>query len=360
MRPALTCLLATAALLAACPASPAEKPLELAQIFGPSAVSLERRPAIQWLAGGDAYSTLEPAKTIAGGVDVVRYDTATGKRSIAVQAEALITSGAAKPLAAIDHDWSPNFQVLLLKTAGDDWLFNFKTKALRQLGRNLPQPALLHPEFSPDSSRVAYVAANNLHVEAVDGSQSLELTADGSDLILNGRGDLAYEEEFSLSKAFKWSPDSRRIAYWQFDTSGVGTFYMIRNTDGQYSKPVPLRYPKPGTTNSGVKVGVVSAAAPGTTWLALSGDPRENYVPRMDWVKNGDELLVQYENRSQNTNQILIGDAATGAMQPVMVEHDDSWLIPSDEVRWLNGGRAFTWLSERDGWMHLYVVSRVA
>ncbi len=76
---------------------------------------------------------------------------------------------------------------------------------------------------------------------------------------------MVYEEEFRLGKAFQWSPDSRRIAYWQFDTSGVGTFYMMRNTDTLYSKPIPQQYPLPGTTNSAVRVGVVGADAPGTT-----------------------------------------------------------------------------------------------
>jgi dipeptidyl-peptidase 4 len=335
------------------------KPLELTQIFGPSAVSLERRAAIEWLADGAAYSMLEPSGTIDGSVDVVRYESASGKRSIAVRAEALVPPGAATPLAVTNHRWSPNARTLLLtNAAGEHWLFDLETKGLRQLGSALPKSALLHPEFSPDSSRIAYVAGNNLHVEQVDDSRVVKLTDDGSDLVLNGRSDVAYEEEFSLSKAFRWSPDSRRIAYWRFDTSGVGTFYMIRNTDGQYSKPLPLTYPKPGTTNSAVKAGVVSADSPGTTWFALSGDPRDNYVPRMDWAGNSDELLIQYENRMQNTNQVLLGDAATGTLRPVMVERDDAWLIPNDEVRWLDDGRAFTWLSERDGWMHLYVVSR--
>jgi dipeptidyl-peptidase 4 len=356
----LPCFLVTASLLVSGAISSAEpegvrgKPLELTQIFGPSAVPLERRTPIEWLANGAAYSTLEPSGKIDGGVDVVRYESASGKRSIAVRAEALVPAGASKPLTVTNHRWSPDARSLLLtSSAGEHWLFSLQTKGLRQLGHNL-----LHPEFSPDSSRIAYVAGHNLHVERIDDSRVVKLTDDGSDLILNGRGDLAYEEEFALGKAFRWSPDSRRIAYWRFDTNGVGTFYMIRNTDGQYSKPLPLRYPKPGTTNSAVKVGVVSADSPGTTWFALSGDARDNYVPRMDWAGSSGELLIQYENRLQNTNQLLLGDSATGKLRPVMVERDDAWLIPNDEVRWLDGGRAFTWLSERDGWMHLYVVSR--
>jgi len=345
----------------------AAQPLELAQIFGPSAVTLDRPPSIRWLVGGSAYSTLEKTASDGGGMDVARYDVASGKRSIAIHATALKPAGASQPLSLTDHEWSPDGHVALLTVAatqarrnnpvGDRWLYDLRTKTLRQIGGKLSPAGVLHAEFSPDGTHVAFVSGNNLHVESIDGASAVQLTSDGSDLILNGRGDLAYEEEFALGKAFAWSPDSRRIAYWQFDTSGVGIFYLIRNTGGQYSTPVPLRYPKPGTTNSAVRVGVVSIHAPGTRWFALAGDPRDNYVPRMNWAGN-DEVLLQYENRRQNTNNVLLGDVATGAVRPVMVEKDDAWLLPSDHVHWMDGGRAFTWLSERDGWMHLYTVSR--
>ena len=343
------------------------KPLELTQIFGPSAITTDRPAGIRWLPDGSAYSTLEKAANGDDGMEVVLYDVASGKRTVAVHATALTPPGVTKPLAAIDHEWSPDGRVLLLRVAAnqargnnpvsDCWLYDIRTRTLRQIGRELPPGGLLHPEFSPDGTRVAYVANNNLYVEPVAGAGMVRLTVDGSDFILNARGDLAYEEEFALGKAFTWSPDSRRIAYWQFDTSGVGTFYMIRNTGGQYSTPIPLRYPKPGTTNSAVRVGVVSVDSPGTQWFALTGDPRENYVPRLTWAGNT-EVLLQHENRRQNTNRVQLGDVATGAVRPLMVEQDDAWLIPSDHVRWLDGGRAFTWLSERDGWMHLYTVSR--
>jgi len=344
------------------------RPLELTQIFGPSAVSLERRPAFEWMANGKSYTALEPSKSTVGGVDVVRYDIGAGSRSVVVSAEALIPAGATKPLGVTGYAWSPDERLLLLEIAaqearrnnpvGDCWLLDLKSRSLRQLGGWLPSASLLYAEFSPDSRRIAYVSGNNLYAEPTDGSKPIALTSDGNDLVLNARADLAYEEEFSLGKAFRWSPDSRRIAYWQFDTSGVGTFYLIRNTDGQYSKPVPQRYPKPGTTNSAVKVGVVSADAPGTTWFVLSGDPRNNYVPRIDWAGDSGSILIQHENRPQNINNVQLGDAASGAVQPLMVEHDDAWLLPNEEVRWLDHGRRFTWLSERDGWMHLYVVSR--
>jgi dipeptidyl-peptidase-4 len=334
--------------------------LDLSRIFGPDAIAAERAPAIRWI--GDAYSTLEKSTTVEGR-DLVRYDAASGKRSVVARAETLSEGG--KPLAIGGYEWSHDGSRVLLtvESAGARrsdpvsavWVLDVRAQTLRRVGAGLPA-ALLHAEFSPDGARIAFICANNLYVESLDGRR-VQLTTDGDDVVLNGRGDLAYEEEFSLGKAYHWSPDSRRIAYWRFDTRGVGTFYMIRNTDGQYSTPVPLQYPKPGTTNSAARVGVVSIDGGPTTWFRLEGDPRESYVPRMDWAGN-DEVLIQAENRRQNTNRVLMGSAATGDVRPVMTETEATWLLPSDDVRWLDGGRAFTWLSERDGWMHLWTVSR--
>lgn len=343
----------------------ASQPLELTQIYGPQAVKADARPALQWMEDGRAYSTLE-ASSAGSGSDLVRHDTATGATSVLLSANALVPAGATQPLAIADHQWSGDGRKLLLTAnlAGarrnnprvDAWVYDFSARALVRIGKSMAG-GILYPEFSPDGSCVAYVAANNLFVER-PGSDPLQLTADGSELILNGRGDIAYEEEFELGKAFSWSPDSRRIAYWRFDTSDVGVFTMIRNTAGQYPQPISMRYPKPGTPNSAVRVGVVSADAPGTTWFALDGDPRNNYVPRMDWAPDGRELLIQYENRAQNHNRVMRGDAATGVLHPLFEETDAAWLLPSDNIRWLERGRAFTWLSERDGWTHLYVISR--
>ena len=175
------------------------KPLELAQIFGPAAIPLERTPVIRWLADGVAYTTLEKSANADDGMDVVRYETATGKRSIALPAAALIPPGTAKPLAVSDHEWSADARFLLLKVAAGYWLYDFKTQQLRQLGRDLPPDSVLYPEFSPDGTRIAYVSGSNLHVEKVDGSSALRLTNDGTELLLNARGDLAYQEEFALS-----------------------------------------------------------------------------------------------------------------------------------------------------------------
>jgi dipeptidyl-peptidase 4 len=343
----------------------ASQPLELAQIFGPQAAKPDRRTQLRWIENGRAYTTLEPAKEVEGS-DLVRYETASGKRSVLVPARAMTPPGASAPLAVTEHQWSPDEHRVLFSVAAagarrndplvDVWMHDLRNNTLRRLGPPAFAGRILYPEFSPDSRHIAYVAGNNLFVEKAGGAP-LQLTMDGSELLLNARGDIAHEEEFGLGKAYLWSPDSRHIAYWQFDTDGVGVFTLVRNTGGQYSTPLPLRYPKPGTTNSAVRAGVVAVDRPGTTWFALGADPRNHYVPRMHWAGNGQQLLLQHENRAQNTNTVLLGDAATGNVRQLFVEKEKTWVLPSDPVHWLPGG-AFTWLSERDGWMHLYVISR--
>ncbi len=363
-KPAHLAFLIIAGVAAIGPASAAQA-LRLDQIYGPEAVRADRLPVIRWM-GGAAYTTLELSRDFEAGKDVIRHDAASGGKTLVVPARSMIPPRSSRPLVPTDHQWSSDRKRLLLSVAAADarrgdpradvWCYDLDTRQLRRLGGELAG-ALLYAEFSPDGGRVAYVAGNNLFVEGAAGGPRLQLTSDGDDIRLNGRGDVAHEEEFGLGKAYSWSPDSRRIAYWQFDTSGVGVFTMVRNTDGQYSTTVTLRYPKPGTTNSAVRVGVVDVERPGTTWFALTGDPRNNYVPRMDWA-GGDDVLLQYVNRRQNTNQVFLGDVRSGGLRALFVEKEETWLLPSDHVHWLAGGRSFTWMSERDGWNHLYVVSR--
>jgi dipeptidyl-peptidase-4 len=157
---------------------------------------------------------------------------------------------------------------------------------------------------------------------------------------------------------WRWSPDGRRIAYWQLNADQVKDFFLINNTDSIYSKVIPVQYPKVGETNSAARVGIVSAAGGATRWLEIEGDPRNHYIGRMDWAANSKEVILQRLNRVQNANQVMLGDAATGAVRPVLTERDSTWTELVDDVVWLDDGKRFTWLSDRSGWKHVYVVSR--
>jgi len=213
-------------------------------------------------------------------------------------------------------------------------------------------------KISPDGTRAAYVSKHNVYVENLFNNVIKPLTTNGSNTLINGTFDWVYEEEFDCRDGFRWSPDSKRIAYWQLDASGVRDFYMINNTDSLYSYIIPVQYPKAGQTLSACKVGVISADGGSTVWMKLQGDPRNNYVPRMEWAASSEEIIMQYINRDQNTNQLLYGSASTGDLTPILAETDAAWLDVVDDLKWLENGKSFTWISERSGWKQMYKVSR--
>ena len=321
-----------------------------------------------WL-GDSAYTTLEPSRETNGGVDVVRYDAATGRRDVLVPAARLIPAGASAPLDIEDYQWSPDRTKLLVftnsrrvwrqNTRGDYWVLDLHSWALRQLGgKNAAPSTLMFATFSPQGDRVAYVREHNLYVENLADGRITPLTHDGSPTIINGTFDWVYEEELNLRNGFRWSPDGKRIAYWQLNAAGVHDFDLIDDTDSLYSFVKPVQYPKAGTTNSAGRVGVVSAAGGPTQWFDVPGDPRNNYIARMEWADNSNEIVLQHLNRLQNTDAVMLGDARTGRVHTVLTERDSAWLDVVDDLRWINGGKEFTWVSERDGWRHLYVVSR--
>ncbi|HVG45359.1 MAG TPA: S9 family peptidase [Longimicrobium sp.] len=363
-------LAALAALALAAPLGaqqPDSTQLTLERIFAGSDLDPRSISQLRWREGGAAYTTLEPAGG-GGGTDVVRSETATGARTVLVSARALTPAGADRPLAVQNYEFSPDGGKLLvytnsrkvwrLNTRGDYWVLDRASGRLTQLGRGATPSTLMFAKFSPDSRRVGYVRENNLYVEELEGGRIIPLTRDGSRTTINGTFDWVYEEEFNLRDGWRWSPDSRRIAYWQLDATGVREFSLINNTDSLYSAVVPVQYPKAGGTNSAGRVGVVPADGGATTWLNVPGDPRNNYIARMDWAASSDEVVLQHMNRLQNTNDVLLGDARSGAVRTVLTERDSAWLDVVDRVTWLDGGRSFLWPSERDGWRRLYVVSR--
>jgi dipeptidyl-peptidase-4 len=343
--------------------------LSLDRIFNSEEFTPQRLGPVRWLDNAAAYVKREADSGTSGGRSLVRYDAATGKREVWVPASRLVPPGDSVPLTVEDYSVSPSGTALLVftnskkvwreNTRGDFWVLDFAGGPLRQLGGRGAKPStLMFAKFAPDGRRVAYVRENNLYVENLADGRITQLTRDGSRTIINGTFDWVYEEELSLRDGFRWSPDGRRIAYWQLDASGVGDFLLINDTDSLYSFTIPVQYPIAGTTNSAGRVGVVSAEGGNTVWLQVPGDPRNNYIARMDWAASSDELVLQQLNRLQNTNNVMLGEASSGRVRSVLVERDSAWTDVVDDLRWVDGGKSFTWVSDRDGWRHLYAVSR--
>ena len=363
-------LAATLVILVGAPALAAQQDSSLVtldRLFNSDDFSQDFFGPARWL-GDSGYTTFEAAPQ-GRGRDLVRTDPATGQKQVLLAASRLIPTGDSLPLPVENFTVSSDGKQVLIytnsqrvwrqKTRGDYWVLEVATGKLRKLGGPEAKPStLMFAKLSPQGDRVAYVRENNIYVERLKDGKITRLTSDGSRTTINGTFDWVYEEEFDDRDGFRWSPDGKRIAYWQLDASGVRDFLLINNTDSLYSFTKPVQYPKAGTTNSSCRVGVVDANGGKTRWLETPGDPRNTYIARMEWADNSDEVVLQHLNRLQNTLQLMLGDAKSGKVRTILTDQDSAWVDVVDDMRWLDGGKRFTWVTERDGWRHMYNVAR--
>ncbi|MFH1197178.1 MAG: S9 family peptidase [bacterium] len=342
--------------------------LTLERIFNSREFSGERSAQIQWIDDGKHYVTFEKSTETPGGRDIVKVETETGSKEIIASASLFIPEGSDEPLWIDDYDWSNNFKMILIftntervwryNTRGDYYVLDLESKKLVKLGGDAKPSTLMFAKFSPDDKKVAFVRENNLYVEELKNGKITQLTFDGSKTIINGTFDWVYEEELDCRDGFRWSPDGERIAYWQLDVSGVRDFYLINTTDSLYSFCVPVQYPKAGETNSSCKVGVINNDGGETIWMNIPGDPRNNYIAKMEWAENSNELCIQHLNRPQNKNEVMMCHAETGDVKTIFIDIDAAWVDIYDDIVWINDGEKFIFQSERDGWRHIYAVSR--
>lgn len=346
----------------------------LERIFDSPAFQQKRFGPARWIRGGAAFTTLETAPATEGAKEIVEYETATGKRSILVSHQQLLPAKAPKALTVDDYHWSNDAKRLLIYTEsrkvwrtnsrGDYWVLDRTTGALKKLGGEAPASSLSFAKFSPDGTRAAYVRGNNLYVEDVASGAVRALTTDGSATLVNGASDWVYEEELNVRDGFRWSPDGKSLAFWQFDVTGVEQFALIDNTSSLYPKITNIPYPKTGTKNSAVRVGVIGVEGGAARWMQIPGDPREHYIFRIEWLADGAGLAVGQLNRLQNTATVFLADPRSGAAKTIFRDQDAAWVDVQHRgdqgggFDWLDKGKSLLWLSERDGWNHAYAVSR--
>jgi dipeptidyl-peptidase-4 len=188
---------------------------QIDRIFKALACEAPRFGPARWLPGGTAYTILERSAGGTEGSEVVRYDAVTGARTVLVAAARLMPPGAQGRLDIDDYAWSADGRRLLIftntkrvwrqNTRGDYWVLEIGSGALKKIGGDAPESTLMFAKFSPDGSRIAYVRANNIHVERLDDGQSVQLTRDGSETTINGTSDWVYEEELDVRDGFRWT-----------------------------------------------------------------------------------------------------------------------------------------------------------
>jgi dipeptidyl-peptidase-4 len=291
-------------------------------------------------------------------------DAASGTRTLLVRGDDLIPAGGRDPIDVESYEFSKDATKLLvftnsarvwrLRTKGTYFVWDFTAKRLLPVST---KPGYqMFAKLSPDGRQVAFARDNNVFVTDLTTGTETALTTDGSENIINGTTDWAYEEELDLRDAFRWSPDGQRIAFWRFDQTAVRPFYLV-NADSLYPVLTPVRYPKAGTPNSKVQIGVVELGTGRTTWIDLGADT-DIYVPAMDFADAPAEVWLTRLNRHQNRLDLLLADAKTGKSRVIMTDSDSAWVEYTHRPLWIDGGKQFLLESDRDGYTHLFLYTR--
>jgi dipeptidyl-peptidase-4 len=249
-------------------------------------------------------------------------------------------------------EWTHSGKQLLLSLRGDLFIFSLASGAWQQL-TSTPE-AERDPKLSPDGARVAFRRGHDLYTIEIATRELSRLTDDGSATLLNGELDWVYPEELDLNTAYWWSPDSKRIAYMQFDITHEFVYPQVSLT-GLRAVGEPERYPQTGTPNADVHVGVVPATGGATRWMDL-GEARGFLISRVYWTPDATRLAIERFNRVQNHLDLLLADASFGTARPILSEADPYWINQNDLFHFV-GKDEFLWGSERDGYCHLYLYS---
>ena len=326
---------------------------------------------VRWSVDGNSYYRVEKN-------ELVQYILPENKPVVILSKQQLTPTGSSVPLQINFYSFSSDQQKVLLftntkkvwrlNTRGDYWVLDRTSGSLTQMGKTLPSSSLMFAKFSPDGKSVGYVSGNNIYVEDIATSAIKPLTSNGSVTKINGTFDWVYEEEFACRDGFRWSPDSKKIAFWQLDASSIRKFFIINYTDSIYSRVIPIEYPKVGQKPSSCRVGVVTIADTSKTWMKIPGDPDQNYLVRVEFIPSTANLLIQQLNRKQNSSILFICESETGNSKVIEQESDAAWVDIyqpgnpytidfTNKFIWLADAKSILWDSEKDGWRHLYQVS---
>ncbi len=320
---------------------PAETEVRLRSIFEARDFDARSFQAV-WLPDGTGYTTLEaPSGTSAR--ELIRYDAASGDRTVLASLSNLTPSGASEPLSISGYQFAPDGSWVLLGTDGDGfWMFNVATSALKQVeagGGNT---------ISPDGDRVLFTRDGDLHVHDLAAGQTTRLTWTTAESVSNGRA--------------VWSPDGNQVAFVQSDASGVRMRSMLVPTDPSYPEIRQVRFARVGETIARLRVGVVDAGGREVRWISVPSPNKGFYLGQVSWAGNSEDLLVEQFSRFRDERDFYIANVTTGEVDRIYHESDPAWVIASYRLNagleWIRGGDSFLFLTEKDGWRHAYVYSR--
>jgi dipeptidyl-peptidase-4 len=318
---------------------------------------------LNWIEGGRRFSyTASNVQT--GAPEVRAFDPATRADELLFDPGALVPPGSSQPLRYSSFHWTRDSRHVLFETDfrpiyRHSGIADFYVLTVASGSLVLAADDARTAELSPDGRFLGYERGGDLFVYDMDARAERRLTSTGTEDVWNGVFDWVYEEEFGLTQAWDWSPDGRRIAYWQTHVADVPTI-QITDWEGQYPEWTVMPFPKVGQPNSAVRIGVVDVASGETRWLD-TGIESEHYVPRIYWTSDPNTLAVVTLDRPQSHLQLYFFDVRSGQRRLVMEERSDAWIDVFDFFAQVlhyfyfpEGVEEFFWISDRDGYNHLY------
>jgi dipeptidyl-peptidase-4 len=309
--------------------------------------------SVNWMQDGQFYSALRQNQ-------IVKFDITTGD-----QVEVLV-NGDELDLKIDDYRFSADESQVLLLTdrqsiyrrsfTADYYLYSLGASTAEKLSEDRQSYAT----FSPDGKKVAFTRDNNLFYKNLETDEEIAVTDDGRfNYIINGSSDWVYEEELYITKAFEWSPDSKKLAYYRFDESEVPEYNMqVWNDGALYPEDYRYKYPKAGETNSTIEIFVYELSEDKKTKVDI-GEETDIYIPRIYWTKDANLLAVQRLNRLQNKLDILHVDAFSGSSEVILTDESETYIDFTfcDDLTYLDNGKQFLFSSEKDGYKHFYLYS---
>jgi dipeptidyl-peptidase-4 len=332
------------------PAPPGKKLLTLQEVIHSDSIVAPGISGLRWRPGGKQLTYVRPGPP--GATRLCAYDLERRTETV------LFDPSIRKEKVALDsYQWSPRGDAILLEGENDLWLLEAQSGQLRRLTQD--EDAEEVPAFSPAGDRIAFVKKHDLYVLDLEKGAARRLTQDGSGTVYNGRLDWVYEEELadrSTARAFEWSPDGKHLAYLRLDDGPVPE-YPITDYLGAHVRLVSERFPQPGDSNPRASLHVVAVedAAAQPARLTLDAQQVEYLGPAFAWTPDATALCFLALNRAQTEISVHRWEPGSGRDRVLFVEHDPYWVNSLEPPRFLEGGREFLWVSERDGWQHVYL-----
>ena len=336
------------------------KELTIKDIFGSRKFSGKSIRGLNWLPDSKAFTFIDK-KDGDCCLSIYIHDVKSGKISKLVDGSRLIEPGTKDTLKIEEYNWSESGKKLMIKTDSKRvwrrnslarfYIYDLKVNKITPVYEG--DELISNAKLSPDETMVGYVLDNNIYIKDLNSGKTIQITKDGSDVIINGQFDWVYEEEFGIADGWLWSPDSKKIAFWRLDQSEIPLFTWMDDYFPKYGIVKSIHYPKAGEKNSEVKVAVYHIDQVNTVWIDL-GNETDIYIPRIQWTKNADLLSFQRLNRLQNKNELFFANAIDGTTTKILEDTDPAWVDVYDDLTFINSKNDFLWTSERDGFKHIY------